>query len=270
MPKKKKIEHSDNREKEMSLSGHLREMRNRILVCLILLVAAMLVSLNFAPKLITLLLDIGKNYGYNFIYISPQELLLQYFSVSLIASACVVLPVLFYQIWAFIRPGLKKGENLFFLFAMVFGLICFCTGIYFAYRIMLPFMLRFLISLSTGSGVQASISVQNYLTFLMTIFMVFGLVFELPMVSILLTQMGLLKVEWMKKGRRAVIVVIFVLAAFITPPDIVSQVMVAVPMMFLYELSIILCTVFQKFRRKKREEEEESEEFEEIDENRLK
>jgi sec-independent protein translocase protein TatC len=230
----------------MVLSDHLRELRNRLVVCLVLLIAAMVVALNYAPELVGLLLDMGKGYGYQFIYISPQELLIQYFSVSLVAGFCVTLPMLCYQVWAFVSPGLKKNENLFFLLAMIFGLICFCIGVYFAYRIMLPFMLYFLISLSTGSEVAASISVQNYLTFLMTIFLIFGIVFELPVVSVLLTQMGLLKVEWMKKGRRVVIVVIFVIAALITPPDIVSQIMVAIPMIALYELSIILCTACKK------------------------
>lgn len=236
----------------MTLSGHLREMRNRILVCVILLTASMLISLNFAPQLVTLLLDIGKAYSYRFVYISPQELLLQYFSVSLTMGICVTLPMLFYQVWAFVKPGLKKGENLLFLFAMIFGLICFCIGICFAYWIMLPFMLSFLISLSNGSGVEASISVQNYISFLITIFMIFGLVFELPIVSVLLSQMGLLKVKWMKAGRKAVIVVIFFVAAVITPPDVVSQVMVAIPMIVLYEFSIVLCSMCEKLKRKKK------------------
>ena len=256
MPIIKRRKKIANPEGEMSLSGHLRELRNRLLVCVLLLLAAILVGLNYSPRFVTLLLNIGKTYNYRFVYISPQELLLLYVSISLIAGVCVTLPMIFYQVWAFVRPGLKKGENLFFLFAMVFGLICFCTGVYFAFRIMLPFMLEFLISLSRGSGVTASISVQNYITFLMTIFMVFGVVFELPMVSILLTQMGLLKVQWMKKGRRVMIVAIFFVAAVITPPDVVSQVMVAIPMIGLYELSIVLCTICQglKNRAKKKEE----------------
>lgn len=230
----------------MSLSDHLRELRNRILVCVVLLIISMLVGLHFAPDLVEMFLDIGKQYHYRFVYIAPQELLLQYFSVAFLLGLCVTLPVLFYQAWAFMRPGLKKNENLFFLFAMVFGLICFGGGVYFAYRVMLPFMLYFLITLSSASKVTASISVQNYMTFLMTVFVIFGIVFELPVVSVLLTQMGLLKVRWMKAGRRVVIVAIFVVAALITPPDIVSQVMVAIPMMALYELSIILCTICQK------------------------
>lgn len=237
-----------NPDKEMSVQNHLRELRNRLLVCVVLLLIAMLAGLNQAPKLVTLLLDIGKEYQYHFIYISPQELLLQYFFVALVVGLCVTLPLLAYQIWAFLRPGLKKGENLLFLFAVVFGLAFFCVGVSFAYRIMLPFMLKFLISLSKGSQVDAAISVQNYIHFLMTIFLVFGMVFELPVLSILLTQMGFLKVRWMKKGRKVVIVAIFFVAAVITPPDVVSQLMVAAPMMALYELSIVLCTICQYLR----------------------
>ncbi|MEI3191033.1 MAG: twin-arginine translocase subunit TatC [Lachnospiraceae bacterium] len=88
-----------------------------------------------------------------------------------------------YQAWAFIRPGLKKSENFLFLIAMVFGLLCFCTGAFFAYKIMLPFMLYFFNTLSIGSGVSAYISVQNYLSFLLMVLIIFGIVFELPMVS---------------------------------------------------------------------------------------
>lgn len=247
--RKRRSKDSGNREKEMSLAGHLRELRNRILVCLVLLIAAILISLAYAEGLVELLLAMGRTYGYRFVYIAPQELLLQYFSVSLIAGICVTLPVIFYQVWAFLRPGLKKSENLFFLFAMIFGLICFCVGICFAYKILLPFMLDFLISLSRGSSVSAAVSVQNYINFLMTVFLVFGFLFELPMVSVLLTQMGFLKVEWMKKGRKVVIVAIFFIAAVITPPDVFSQIMVAVPMLVLYELSIVLCRICQRFKK---------------------
>lgn len=118
--------------------------------------------------------------------------------------------------------GLKKSENFLFLIAMIFGLLCFGAGACFAYKIMLPFMLYFFNTLSIGSGVSAYISVQNYLSFLLMVLIIFGIVFELPMVSVVLNRLGLLKVSWMKAGRRVVIVVIFVIAALITPPDIVS------------------------------------------------
>lgn len=252
MRKKKKSDY-------MSLAGHLREMRNRILVCLVLFVVSAAGSLAYAKELVTFLLSMGRDYGYRFVYIAPQELLMQYFAVSLIAGVCVTLPMLFYQAWAFLRPGLKKRENLFFVLTMIFGLFCFGAGIYFAYRIMLPFMLNFLISLSGGSGVSAMVSVQNYITFLLTVFMVFGAVFELPVVSVLLTQLGFLKVEWMKKGRKVMIVLIFFVAAVITPPDVVSQVLVAVPIVILYELSIFLCRICERLKggRRKRGDAEE-------------
>ena len=242
---------AENPEAQMSLSGHLKEMRNRIAVCLLVLVAAMLAALSKSSDIVEILLEMGRENGYEFIYISPQELLMEYVSVSLIVGICVTLPVLFYQIWAFVRPGLKKRENFFFVFAMVFGFICFCIGLVFAWKIMLPFMLNFLSSLSGGSDVEAAISVQKYVSFLMTIFIVFGVLFELPMVSSLLSQLGLMKKEWMRKARKPAIVVIFFVAALVTPPDIVSQAMVAVPVIGLYELSIVLCGFFEKFRKKK-------------------
>ena len=98
-------------------------------------------------------------------------------------------------------------------------------------------------------------------------FVIFGIVFELPVLSVMLTQLGLVKVEWMKKGRRFIIVVIFFVAALITPPDIVSQVMVAVPMLGLYEVSIILCAILSKLKRKKQKTEEEEEDEKETAES---
>ena len=244
----------------MALSGHLRELRNRLVVCVICLVAVFLVCLYNAADIVKLLTDIGREYGYRYVYLSPQELLMEHFSVSLVAALCVALPLILYQVWAFIRPGLEKRENVFSVLAMVFGLVCFVGGVYFAYRLMLPFMLEFLIGIRVGTNIAASISVHNYISFLLTIFIIFGVVFELPVVSVLLTQLGLVKVEWMKKARKVIIVVIFFVAAVITPPDIVSQIMVAVPMLLLYELSILLCWVLMKFRRKREPEEEEAEE----------
>lgn len=243
-------------EKSMALSGHLRELRNRLVVCIACLVVSFLIGLHYAPDIVKALTDIGKNYGYTYVYIAPQELLMQYFSVAMLVGVCITFPVLFYHIWSFIQPGLRRNENLLFLSAMFFGLICFAAGVLFAYKIMLPFMLYFLVGIGMGSDITAAISVQNYITFLLTIFMIFGIVFELPVLSVILTQMRLLRVEWMKKGRRVIIIVIFVVAAFITPPDIVSQIMIAIPMIGLYELSILICSFLMRFKKPDQEEEE--------------
>ena len=248
-----------NAEKEMALSGHLKELRNRIMICVLCLVVTFVVCLTYAPQIVEFLTNMGKEYGYHYVYIAPQELLMQHFSISLLAAVCVTFPVIIYQVWAFIRPGLKKKENILFVLAVVFGLLCFLAGVYFAYRIMLPFMLQFLIGVSLGTDISAAITVGNYISFLLTMFVIFGLVFELPVVSVMLTQLGILKVEWMKKARRFVIVISFVVAAIITPPDVVSQIMVGIPMLILYQLSIILCMISEKLRRRYKKPEDDGE-----------
>ena len=240
----------------MPLTDHLRELRNRVVVCVIVLIAAILGGLSFAPQAVNLLKSIGENAGYEFTYISVQEPMMQYLKMSIIIGIIVSLPIIVYEISAFIRPGLKQRENNLFLLAMLFGFIFFCVGVAFAYFIMLPFMLKFLGDIGSASGLVGSITLGNYISFLLTIFIIFGTVFELPVLCVLLTLMGMLRASWMKKARRIMIVLIFILAAIITPPDIVSQIMVAIPIIGLYELSILLCTIFGAKREKARAEAE--------------
>ena len=225
----------------MSLSGHLRELRDRAVLCLLALLAGFLACLAFAPRIVTLLTDMGTAYGYVYVYIAPQELLMVYLSLALTAGVVAAFPVISYHVYAFCSPGLKRSEKAFVLCVLFFGTACFCLGVLFAYYVSVPYMLRFLIQFSAEVSVDASISIREYTSFLLTVFVVFGAVFELPVVSVLLTLLGVLKAEWMVKGRKVMVVVIFFVAAVITPPDVASQVMVAVPMMGLYEISILLC-----------------------------
>ena len=234
----------------MSLSGHLRELRNRILVCVILLVVVFGVCLSFAPHIVTALTNMGQRYNYVYVYIAPQELFLVYMNVALVGAVVVCFPVLAYQIYAFCSPGLSGKERGYISGSLVAGGLCFLVGVAFAYFISLPFMLRFLIQFTGQVDVAASISIQQYVSFLLTVFVIFGLVFELPVVSVLLTGLGLVRAEWLVKGRKVMVVIIFVLAAIITPPDIVSQVMVAVPMLGLYEISIALSRVVGKAKKR--------------------
>ena len=254
---KKKANPAPNPDGSMSLSGHLRELRNRILVCVLLLLVVFALCLSFAPRIVTLLTDMGKRFDYVYVYIAPQELFLVYMNVALVGAVVVCFPVLAYQIYAFCSPGLSAKERTYISGALIAGALCFLLGVAFAYFISLPFMLRFLIQFTGEVDVSASISIQSYVSFLLTVFVIFGLVFELPVVSVLLTGLGLVRAEWLVKGRKIMIVVIFVLAAIITPPDIVSQVMVAVPMLGLYELSIVLSRAVGKMKKTADEAEEE-------------
>lgn len=238
----------------MSLSGHLKELRNRIVVVLAVFVVGIVVCFGYAEKIVLLLTALGDRFGYQFVYIRPQELLMVYFSLSLIGSLVVTFPVLAYQAYGFSSPGLTRSERRFFRMALVFGSLCFCLGVFFAYKIMLPFMLRFLISFSDNVAVTASITIQEYISFLMLIFIIFGIIFELPVISVLLTGLGLIRTEWLIKARKIMIVLIFVLAALITPPDIVSQIMVAIPIIVLYELSIVLSRMVSTVKKKSKKD----------------
>ena len=230
----------------MPLTGHLRELRNRVIVCLAVLTAAFLVMLAFAGRLVTFLLALGEKYDYRFVYIAPQELLLQYFQTAFVFAIFVSLPVILFELWSFISPGLTKKEKTGCRLVMVFGFLFAGAGILFAYYIMIPFMLRFLGTLNAGTPIASSISVQNYISFLLLIFMIFAAVFELPVAASGLTALGILKAGWMKKGRKIIIVLIFFIAAIITPPDVTSQIMVAIPMIVLFEISILLCSIIEK------------------------
>lgn len=263
MARKKKNKNADSQGGNMSLTGHLKELRNRIVVSLVVLIVGVIVCFSYSERVVTLLTDIGVQYGYEFVYIRPQELLLVYFSISLIGALVIALPVIAYEIFAFCGPGLKKREKAFLLLAMIFGTIFFGLGVLFVYKIMMPFMLRFLISFSHQVIVSASISIQEYMTFMMSVFLIFGVIFELPVLSVILTGLGLIKPVWLIKARKVMIVVIFFMAAVFTPPDIVSQIMVAIPIILLYELSIILSRICYRFRRKEKEKAEAEDESDE-------
>ena len=239
MPKTK-LSKQANPNGSMALTGHLKELRNRLVFCMIVLLAGFCGCLAFASRLVTMLTDIGTTYRYVYVYIAPQELLMVYFSVALTGGIVLAFPFISYHAYAFCSPGLKRREKVFVLGTLLFGTVFFCLGVLFAYFVNLPFVLRFLIRFTSDVSVSASISIREYVSFLLTVFVVFGAVFELPVVSVLLTLLGLLRAEWMAKGRKVMIVAIFFAAAVITPPDIVSQIMVAIPMIGLYELSILL------------------------------
>ena len=253
--KKKNVVLNEDGEEVMSLTDHLRELRNRIVVCVAVFVIGFVVFLGFAGTIVDMLTQMGLDSGYQFIYLSPQELMIQHLSVAGVCAVVVTVPTIAYEVYAFMAPGLKKHANLFFIIAMVMGIICFALGVVFAHMISMPFMLKFLYGFNSTDYIQASISIQSYISFILTVYIIFGVVFEMPVISVALTQFGLLNPKWLKQFRSVAIVGIFLVAAIITPPDIVSQIMVAIPMVMLYQISIILSELLYKFKKKKADEE---------------
>jgi sec-independent protein translocase protein TatC len=255
VPNKKHVK-EENEEAVMGVVDHIREFRNRLFVIVIVFFVAMLICLKYAAPIVELL-KIPSGGLYSFIYISPSELFYQYIRVSIIGGIVVAAPVIIYELLAFASPGLNNTEKVFIRGILALGLIFFVLGVLFAYEILLPFMLKFFITINNNSGIEAQVSIEKYLSLCLSILSMLGIVFEMPVLTILLTQLGFLKPEWLKKSRRIVIVVCFIIAAIITPPDVVSQVMVAIPMLGLFEISIIFSTMVRKRKDKAREKRQE-------------
>ena len=259
--RKKKAEVMED-DGSMTLTGHLKELRNRLIICAVVFVVSVVITLMYADRLIDILTAMGQGY-YTFVSIAPQEKLMQYFRVSLLAAVVVTVPVALYQMYAFAKPGLKKSETFFLKLVILLGLALFVVGVMFAYKLMMPFMLRFLSTGIEGADyIQTTTSIESYVSLCLTMFIIFGCVFEMPLVTIILSKMGIANPEILKKARGVAIVLIFFIAAVVTPPDIVSQCMVAIPMVLLYFVSIFLSGIFYKPRSESEDEEDEEEEDE--------
>ncbi len=252
---------NDNGELVMGLSDHLREFRNRLVIVLIVFVIAMLAAFAYSVEIFEALkaLSAGR---YNLFTVSPGEEFTQHIKLAMIVGLCVDSPLILYQIFAFASPGLKSSERKTLLFFLIGGLGFFVLGVLFAYNIMIPFLLRFYAEYANlEAGVLMSSSIEKYITLCISTMLTLGIVFEMPILVVLLTSLGLVKPDLLVAGRRLVIVAIFVVAAVITPPDVVSQILVAIPMLLLYELSIFLSRFVYKRRLKNNpylaEEEEE-------------
>jgi sec-independent protein translocase protein TatC len=161
------------------------------------------------------------------------------FKLGLLAAVFFAMPYLLYQLWAFVAPGLYRHERRFALPLLVSSVLLFYSGAAFAYLVVFPVMFQFFVS-TTPAGVAMMTDMAQYLDFVVLLFFAFGLAFEIPVATVLLVRTGMVKVESMKRHRGYVLLGIFIVAAFITPPDAVSQSMMAVPMYLLYEVGIVM------------------------------
>lgn len=233
---------------EMNLFGHLDELRKRLTVIVVVNLAASAVLFTKASFVLDYFLAI--NPGMELVFIAPSELLIVYVQLSLIMAFILCSPVTFYEIWAFVEKGLYRKEKIYISVTLVFGVIFFIGGVAFCYFMVLPTTLKFFIRIAI-EDVSSMISIKSYISFINTMLLCFGAVFEMPVIVFLLSKLEVLTPEFLKKNRGLFIVVIFVLAAFITPPDVISQIMLAIPMVLLFQLSTIICTVVYKTNRKK-------------------
>jgi len=246
---------------EMSFFDHLEELRWRIIKAAIGVIIGMIVCWIFIDFImddiflrpITVLnrsLSSGQQ-PMHLQNLKPFGQLFLYMQVAIIGGAILSVPNILYQLWAFIAPGLMPKERKYVRSIVAFSSVCFLIGIVFAYYVMLPTALQFFAGFGSMT-IQNNIAISEYMSFVISLLLAAGVVFELPMVSWFLSKLGILKPEFMKKYRRHSIVVIFIVAAFLTPgTDPVSQILLAVPLMVLYEISIWVSAWAWRARRKR-------------------
>lgn len=238
-------EESPEHEVEMTFFDHLEELRWRIIYSIIGVFAGTIIAWVFIDFFIyKVFLLPARTAGFKLQNLKPFGQLILYFQVALILGVIFSFPNIVYQLWKFISPALKQKEKKYIKWIVLFTTVCFLTGIVFAYFMMLPLTLKF----AAGFGaVENNFALEEYFSLIFSVLLAAGLVFELPMLSFFLSKIGILKPEFMRKYRRHAIVIIMILAAILTPgTDPVSQILLAIPLVFLYEISIFVSKISQK------------------------
>jgi sec-independent protein translocase protein TatC len=230
----------------MSFLEHLEELRWRILKSLVVVVVFSVIAYLFSEELLTFLTrpvppDV------QLIFTTPTGAFLVSIKVAIVFGILASLPFLFYQAWQFIFPGLLDTEVKLASAVIFSATLCFFLGSAFAYLVILPLGLRFLFSFQT-SYLAPMPDISSYIGFAGRLFIAFGAVFELPLLSFLLSKMGLLTPDFLRKWRRYAVVMIFIAAAVLTPPDVITQIMLAAPLILLYEVSIWISAAVRKHR----------------------
>ena len=227
---------------ESSLLSHLLELRDRLMKAMVATLVIAVPCLYFANDIFTWLsapLRAQLPAGASLIATSVVAPFMTPFKLALFAATFFAMPVILYQVWAFVAPGLYRHERRFALPLFISSVVLFYAGSAFSYFLVFPAIFRFFV-MTTPVGVQLMTDMTQYMDFAVLLFFAFGLAFEIPVATVLLVRTGLVKLETLTKNRGYVLLGIFIIAAFLTPPDAVSQTMMAVPMYALYEIGVVM------------------------------
>lgn len=246
---------------ESSLISHLLELRDRLLKALACVAVLFAPAAYYSDELFTLvarpLLDKLPE-GTHMISTSLTAPFMTPLKLAVLAAVFAGMPYVLYQVWAFVAPGLYRHEKRFALPLLLSSIVLFYAGAAFAYFVVFPLMFTFLTS-TTPEGVVMATDITQYLDFVSLLFFAFGAAFEIPVATVLLVATGLVKLETLRKNRGYVLIGIFIVAAFLTPPDAISQCFMAVPMYLLYEFGIVFSRLLLKNKLARQAQEEKDE-----------
>lgn len=233
------------------LIEHLLELRKRIVWTLIGIVLGFGVLVPFSQELYSFIAQPLLNSmptGTSMIAIDVVTPFFVPMKVTLMLAFLLTLPHTLYQIWAFIAPALYQHEKRLIAPLVLSSFTLFIIGMAFCYFVVLPLAFGFFTSI-TPEGVNMATDIDRYLSFILTLFVAFGLTFEIPIAIVLLNRMGAISIQQLKTARPYVVVCAFILGAILTPPDVISQILLALPMLLLYEGGLFTCTLFEKNKK---------------------
>lgn len=226
-------------DRKMTFLEHLGELRKRLLISSIFILIGSTIAYSFAPDIIHFLkMPAGPSLG-KLKVLSLTEGFMAYFKIALIGGIILSVPVIFYQLWAFILPALKPNERKFVHLFIFWTTISFLIGCVFAYTVLLPFAIPYLLDFGSGE-LEPMITVDKYLSFTSIMILGCGAIFELPILIYLLTRLGIVTTDFLTTNRKYAFLICFITAAIITPTgDVVNLLLLAVPMVILYEVGIL-------------------------------
>tara|TARA_A100001234_G_scaffold178161_1_gene160201 strand:- start:434 stop:1189 length:756 start_codon:yes stop_codon:yes gene_type:complete len=238
----------NNHEEELAegtLLSHLIELRSRLLIIAVAVLVAFIILLPFSRDIFTLVSEPLREVlpGNAMIATAVASPLLTPFKLTFFAALFLVMPVVLFQVWNFIAPGLYKNEKRFAIPLLITSIILFYLGIAFAYFVVFPLIFGFFTSIAP-EGVEVQTDITQFLDFITTIVFAFGIAFEVPVATVLIVWAGLTNIEKLARARPYVFLMAFIAGMFLTPPDVISQSLLAVPVYLLYELGIIMSKVF--------------------------
>jgi len=223
-------------DKKLSLVEHFGELRKHIIICLVAVIICGVFCFFYVDSILSIL---SKPVG-NLVFLKPAEAFISRIKLAFYSGIFVSMPVIIYQMWKFVNPGLIEIERRYFLWIMPFSYLLFLSGVLFAFFAVLPVGMKFLLGYGT-ENVTPMISVSSYISFVGIFLLAFGIIFQLPVVIVFLTKLGIVTPKWLSANRKYAVLIIFIIAGIITPgPDIFSQFMMALPTLLLYEISILL------------------------------
>jgi len=232
---------------KLPFTVHLTELRKRLMVCFAAVGVGFLGCYAFKERIfafvaIPLIASLPEGNS-SMIFTGVTEAFFTYLKVAFLAGFFLSLPVIFHQLWGFIAPGLFAKEKKFVVPFVVFSTLFFTTGASFGYFVVFPFGFKFLLGFATET-IRPFPSLREYLSFATKLLLAFGLVFELPLISFFLAKAGLLTHQTLAKNRRYFIVLSFIGAAALTPPDVITQLLMAGPLIILFEISVMVARIF--------------------------